>query len=69
MVCPKICSETLMCWSPNRVGAFYAGPALEGTKCGEGGRHCIEGECRDRIQRNAALDCEAEPFISKFLGQ
>ena len=46
----KICSETLMCWSPNRVGAFYAGPALEGTKCGKGGRHCIEGECRDRIQ-------------------
>ena len=39
-----------MCWSPNRVGAFYAGPALEGTKCGEGGRHCIEGECRGRIQ-------------------
>ena len=46
----KICSETLMCWSPNRVGAFYAGPALEGTKCGKGGRHCIEGECRDMIQ-------------------
>ena len=39
-----------MCWSANRVGAFYAGPALEGTKCGEGGKHCIEGECRGAIQ-------------------
>ena len=56
----KICSETLMCWSPNRVGAFYAGPALEGTKCGKGGRHCIEGECRDRIQRNLILDWETD---------
>ena len=42
------------------MDAFEAGPALEGTKCGEGGRHCIEGECRDGIQHNLILDWETE---------
>ncbi|XP_043241463.1 A disintegrin and metalloproteinase with thrombospondin motifs adt-2-like [Amphibalanus amphitrite] len=37
--------ERVKCKSPNRIGYYYAGPALEGTFCGRE-RWCISGSCR-----------------------
>ncbi|VEN34120.1 unnamed protein product [Callosobruchus maculatus] len=34
----------LQCKTPNRSGFYFAGPALEGTECGNG-RYCEGGEC------------------------
>nr|CAH7759323.1 unnamed protein product [Callosobruchus chinensis] len=34
----------LQCKTPNRSGFYFAGPALEGTQCGNG-RYCEGGEC------------------------
>ncbi|XP_042241470.1 uncharacterized protein LOC121879048 isoform X2 [Homarus americanus] len=36
--------KTVMCRSPNRIGYFKAGPALDGTFCGNSS-WCIAGEC------------------------
>ncbi|XP_037070906.1 A disintegrin and metalloproteinase with thrombospondin motifs adt-2-like [Pollicipes pollicipes] len=41
---PESC-ERIKCKSPNRIGYYYAGPALEGTFCGNK-RWCISGSCR-----------------------
>ncbi|XP_076034789.1 uncharacterized protein LOC143021271 [Oratosquilla oratoria] len=40
---PSMC-ETVMCRSPNRIGYFKAGPALDGTFCGDGS-WCVAGKC------------------------
>jgi a disintegrin and metalloproteinase with thrombospondin motifs 18 len=44
----QVC-ENLHCRSPNRPGFFFAGPALQGTDCGNG-RWCEGGTCQYRKQ-------------------
>ena len=41
----SICDVTLVCATPNKFGQFHAGPALEGTDCGEK-RWCVDGACK-----------------------
>lgn len=38
--------QNLPCKSPHRIGFYFAGPALEGTNCGEE-KWCSGGECLD----------------------
>ncbi|RWS05253.1 A disintegrin and metalloproteinase with thrombospondin motifs 16-like protein, partial [Dinothrombium tinctorium] len=41
----RICDNTIFCKSPNKIGHYSAGPALEGTFCGEE-KWCINGRCQ-----------------------
>lgn len=40
-----ICHVTITCKTPNLIGYFTAGPALEGTFCGDGAT-CVHGICK-----------------------
>jgi len=42
-----MCGESLKCFKPNDLGSgeFYAGPALEGTACGNN-VFCVQGKCQ-----------------------
>lgn len=43
----RICNETIFCATPNRVGFYSSGPALEGTLCGDD-KWCVDGMCQHR---------------------
>jgi hypothetical protein len=40
----KICNETLLCETHNKLAIHPSGPALEGTQCGQQ-KWCVEGLC------------------------
>ena len=41
------CNVTIYCATPNRLGFFSSGPALEGTKCGDNS-WCVDGLCQPK---------------------
>ena len=41
----RICSETIFCATPHKIGFYSSGPALEGTHCGDKS-WCVDGVCQ-----------------------
>lgn len=55
----QVC-ENLHCRTPNRVGFFFAGPALPGTICGNG-KWCDGGKCQLKKNIITATSTTARP--------
>jgi len=43
---PNICNDSILCATPNRIGFYSSGPALEGTNCGKDSS-CVDGICQN----------------------
>ncbi|KAI4500889.1 hypothetical protein M0802_004100 [Mischocyttarus mexicanus] len=60
----EIC-QALQCKTPHRSGYYFAGPALDGTKCAIG-RECRAGKCLPAFQITAGPGpSNGDPFINE----
>lgn len=62
----QVC-ENLHCRTPNRPGFFFAGPALQGTTCGNG-KWCDGGTCQNKKEITSASSTSIRPFPDEKLG-